>query len=406
MSSLGGPSIVTSGLVLHLDAANVKSFKGEPTVNLITNPIPTSTSNFVVQGGIGTSTYDSTINAVRWVRTSYETWGAFYHNSSLANYLFDTTATYSISFKWKYGPSHSATYSTYFNIIQDNGQNTIMGNYVLTTYSTLLSDGWYYFKTSGIPANPGITQTGLAPGFRIITGSQSGITDIYWKNLQFEKKTYSTPFVNGTRGTTVATSGGWIDRSGNSNSGQILNGPTYSSLKGGSISFNGTNSSYVTCPLSSTIQSINTNNALTISVFIKVASTSEYRDFVGVSKVSGNNPFVLRANIGNQYFFDWEVGGVRAQNTYPGTTSDILNKWVQLTATIGDGSVKIYSNGLQVGSTVAVSGSIKTIDSDFRVGMLGYNYFVGSISNTQLYNRALSATEVLQNYNATKSRFI
>ena len=202
----------------------------------------------------------------------------------------------------------------------------------------------------------------------------------------------------------------WYGRAGNLNGGVVNNGtlvnsPTFDSGNKGSIVYNGTNQ-YVTCPLSSTIQSINTNNALTISTFIKTTSTSEYRDFVGVNKVSGNNPFVLRANIGNQYFFDWEVGGVRAQNTYPGTTSDILNKWVQLTATIGDGSVKIYSNGLQVGSTVAVSGSIKTIDSDFRVGMLGYNYFVGSISNTQLYNRALSATEVLQNYNATKSRFI
>jgi len=201
----------------------------------------------------------------------------------------------------------------------------------------------------------------------------------------------------------------WYDRSGNLNggvvnNGTLVNGPTFSSSNSGSIVFDGTNKS-VTCPLSSTIQSINTNNALTISVFIKVASTSEYRDFVGVSKVSGNNPFVLRANIGNQYFFDWEVGGVRAQNTYPGTTSDILNKWVQLTATIGSGSVKIYSNGLQVGSTVTVSGSIKTIDSSFQVGNLGYNYFNGSISNVQMYNKELSATEVLQNFNATRSRF-
>jgi len=202
----------------------------------------------------------------------------------------------------------------------------------------------------------------------------------------------------------------WYDRSGNLNggvvnNGTLVNGPTFSSLNSGSIVFDGA-SKYLACPLSSTIQSINTNNALTISVFIKVTSTSEYRDFVGVSKVSGNNPFVLRANIGNQYFFDWEVGGVRSQNTYPGTTSDILNKWVQLTATIGGGSVKIYSNGLQVSSTSTVSGSIKTIDSPFQIGNLGYNYFLGNISNTQLYNRALSGTEILQNYNALKSRFI
>jgi hypothetical protein len=196
----------------------------------------------------------------------------------------------------------------------------------------------------------------------------------------------------------------WLDKSGYGNNGTLVNGPTFDSQNGGSIIFDGTNDR-VDCPLSSTIQSINTNNSLTISTFIKVASSSEYRDFVGVNKTSGNNPFTFRASIGNVYFFDYEIGGIRTTKIYPGTTSDILNKWVQLTATIGENSVKLYLNGIQVGTTTTVSGNIKTIDSDFRIGNLGYNVFFGSVSTTQLYNRALSAQEILQNYNATKSRF-
>jgi hypothetical protein len=35
----------------------------------------------------------------------------------------------------------------------------------------------------------------------------------------------------------------------------------------------------------------------------------------------------------------------------------------------------------------------------------GFAKFTGNIASVQIYNRALSATEVLQNYNATKSRF-
>ena len=196
----------------------------------------------------------------------------------------------------------------------------------------------------------------------------------------------------------------WFDKSGYGNNGTLVNGPTFDSLNGGSIIFDGTNDR-VDCPLSSTIQSINTNNSLTISTFIKVASSSEYRDFVGVNKTSGNNPFALRASIGNVYFFDYEIGGIRTTKLYPGTTSDILNKWVQLTATIGENSVKLYLNGIQVGTTTTVSGNIKTIDSGFQIGALGYNVFFGSVSTTQLYNRALTASEVLQNYNATKSRY-
>ena len=33
-------------------------------------------------------------------------------------------------------------------------------------------------------------------------------------------------------------------------------------------------------------------------------------------------------------------------------------------------------------------------------------YFTGYIPQTSIYNRALSSAEVLQNYDATKSRFI
>ena len=396
MSSLGGPSIVTSGLVLHLDAANVKSFKGEPTVNLITNPIPTSTSNFVVQGGIGTSTYDSTINAVRWVRTSYETWGAFYHNSSLANYLFDTTATYSISFKWKYGPSHSATYSTYFNIIQDNGQNTIMGNYVLTTYSTLLSDGWYYFKTSGIPANPGITQTGLAPGFRIITGSQSGITDIYWKNLQFEKKTYSTPFVNGTRGTNVTTGGGWLDRSGNGNHGEVINGPTYNSLKGGSIVFDGSND-YLSV-LSSTSWALTTSS--TVSIWCN--PTNSIGHAICFDKGSWLGWYFSMSG----FFLYCGQAGADQVTTFGTMTYGV---WQNLTVVVDREGLyfKTYKNGVFVAQTAIVQPAINYASTLYLGCRGGYdNFHNGKTSNLHLYNRALSATEVLQNYNATKSRFI
>ena len=202
----------------------------------------------------------------------------------------------------------------------------------------------------------------------------------------------------------VSGSTTWRDMSGNGNSGSLVNGPTFNSGNGGSIVFDGINKR-VSCPLSPSIQSINTTNALTLSTFIQINFTNENRDLIGINKLSGNNPFIFRANISNGYFFDCEIGGVRTTNSYPGTTSTILNKWVQLTATIGNNLVKIYLNGLQVGSTATISGNIKTLDADFRVGDLGYNYFKGNISNTQLYNRALSATEILQNYNATKTRF-
>jgi hypothetical protein len=72
----------------------------------------------------------------------------------------------------------------------------------------------------------------------------------------------------------------------------------------------------------------------------------------------------------------------------------------------------LYSNGISIPGTLAGSyGTIYTSTVPVRLGVYRNlsgafaSYLSGNISNVQIYNRALSATEVLQNYNATKSRF-
>jgi hypothetical protein len=68
----------------------------------------------------------------------------------------------------------------------------------------------------------------------------------------------------------------------------------------------------------------------------------------------------------------------------------------------------LYKNGYQVGTSFTTAtppasstfnGVIGDEQSDFATP------FKGNISSVQIYNRALSAIEILQNYNATKSRF-
>ena len=207
----------------------------------------------------------------------------------------------------------------------------------------------------------------------------------------------------------------WKDISWNGNNGSLINfgvgvggNPAiqtiWTSSNGGSILFDGINDEVI-CPLSTSIQSINTTNQLTLSCFIKINFTSQYRDIVGIKKVSGENPFVFRIHENNQYFFDSDVGGIRRLVVYSGTSNDILNQWVQLTATIGNNIIYIYKNGVQI-SSLSVSGNIKTLDSNFgSMYDMGYGPYSGNISNIMLYNRALSSTEVLQNYNALKGRF-
>jgi hypothetical protein len=87
-----------------------------------------------------------------------------------------------------------------------------------------------------------------------------------------------------------------------------------------------------------------------------------------------------------------------------------INNWVQVCVTYSTitSTVILYKNGYQVGSTAT---SVSTIVGSSFKGVIGdedasiTTPFKGNISNLQIYNRDLSATEVLQNYNATKSRF-
>jgi hypothetical protein len=67
-----------------------------------------------------------------------------------------------------------------------------------------------------------------------------------------------------------------------------------------------------------------------------------------------------------------------------------------------------YFNGIKFGVTTSyiASGTTSNFSIGSYVGPFGTQVFNGNIANVQIYNRELTAQEVLQNYNALKSRFI
>lgn len=94
------------------------------------------------------------------------------------------------------------------------------------------------------------------------------------------------------------------------------------------------------------------------------------------------------------------------------TSTPELNKWYHMMGTSsGTSDHKLYLNGIQV-QTDATSVSVPTVAGNvkYRIGVFGgfgsgSNYHNGYIANVKLYNRALSAEEVLQNFNAHRGRF-
>ena len=86
------------------------------------------------------------------------------------------------------------------------------------------------------------------------------------------------------------------------------------------------------------------------------------------------------------------------------------NNWFQVVGTYISGTRRLYVNGI-LASSDSQTGTIGTNTNGASIGVFGgFNgvrgyYYNGNISTVKVYNRALSQAEILQNYNAQKTRF-
>jgi hypothetical protein len=200
----------------------------------------------------------------------------------------------------------------------------------------------------------------------------------------------------------------WTDLSGRGNNGTLTNGPTYSSANGGSLLFDGTND-YVS---SSVIPSITTVYNTTIECFVNVTRNSA-GPFVHLEN-TGSNGYgfgigsVGYSSPGSNFIFETPFTFVRTSLytfTYDG--------WHHIVITAGSGNTewRLYVNGTQSGTQFTQG--VSNITSGSAYVTLGrrleypstYSYGACQISNVKVYNRALSAVEIQQNYYATKPRY-
>ena len=201
----------------------------------------------------------------------------------------------------------------------------------------------------------------------------------------------------------------WRDLSGNNNTGTLTNGPTFSAANMGSIVFDGTND-YVNVPYN---VNLNPSSNISVSLWLTLTATdTTIRNPIELSAASDELYFILwRADLSPKRW-GWGVkqsNGTTAETTSTATTFS-TNTWynIALVANSSAGQVYFYYNGI-LDSGVAYNGTIKqNASAILSIGSDQGNtrrYWQGNISNTLIYNRALSTAEVLQNYNATKSRF-
>lgn len=196
----------------------------------------------------------------------------------------------------------------------------------------------------------------------------------------------------------------WLDKSGYRNNGTLTNGPTYSSLNGGSIVFDGTND---TVNIGASSKYLSTYHAYEVWIKTSGLGSNTQSGLLGIS-------FGLTINLQSNGSFNYLVYSNEASAyIINGTTTGLNlldNNWHHIVCTRGVSAYGMYVDGIlnRTGSPGSWTGTNIWAAMDAQIGNNPNNVnllYMGAIAIVKVYNKALSAQEVLQNYNATKSRF-
>lgn len=416
MAYFRGPNIVTSGLTLYLDAGNEKSFRGEPTTNLLLYSEEFDNGywgkiNVSITSG-ATISPDGTLSADLWTNSN-ATNHQFYraHNSS------SVVRTLSVYVKkTMYRGCYLGAYSNNFAVYYDLDTTSVCKiNSPITGVTgsiQYISDGWFRISASfpsiAVEIHIGFldsayTSTSTSPW---AVSTVIGTSGYFWGS-QLEANSYVTPYikstsVNGTRGSTVATGGGLIDLSRNSNNGS-LSGVTYSSSSSnmGSLVFNGINN-YIATTYGKDINPYLT--PISFNLWIKIDSISASPQMIiSTGQSRGNGNFSMRMYIAiYSGFWDWGIQGTSW------TLGNVVanTNWNFISIVLGT-DAKFYLNGVLLYNRS--TNNTFVLNDNFWLGthdVAGDYPCNGHMGSFQLYNRYLTQSEILQNYNATKSRFI
>jgi len=195
----------------------------------------------------------------------------------------------------------------------------------------------------------------------------------------------------------------WRDLSGRTNNFTLNNSPTFSNTVLGSFSFDGANDY-------GTISTIPEVSNCTYTLWLKWNSIAANQGIFGNENIlNGTNSVGIRRRSNNNYWLSQGVG--QATIVSSSLSADFVSNWHSLSGTTDGSFGRIYINGVLT-SQASYNGTnsntgrytIGAVDYDGVGGQI-YEYFNGNIASIMVYNRALSASEVLQNYNATKTRF-
>ena len=189
----------------------------------------------------------------------------------------------------------------------------------------------------------------------------------------------------------------WTDLSSNGRNGTLTNGPTYSATNGGSIVFDGTND-FVQCLGSLTV---------TAATFVSwIRRNGNQNQYDGILFSRGTNTTGMNFQVSNQLGYHWNDNintyGWQSGLTIPDLTWCMIAVSVTSTAAI---AYLCQSSGITTATNTVSHGSSFLNDIKLAQDDAGGRFFTGNIAIAQLYNTALSAGQISQNFTADRARF-
>jgi hypothetical protein len=191
----------------------------------------------------------------------------------------------------------------------------------------------------------------------------------------------------------------WVDISKNGNNGTLFGSPSFSN---GIISFDGVDDYVQTAS-----NNIANNSSFTLECWIRITTlNSTYRPLIdGGNLGTGTLGFTLAIDNTNRLFIAANAGYVSVTNSL------VTNTWYHVVGTAQLGtpySFSLYVNG--TAGTVFASSTTNSLTNNvtyYRIGQnaTGSMRFVGSFPVAKVYNRALTASEISQNFEALRGRY-
>ena len=362
MACAAGPNIVEDGLVFYYDMENTqKSWKGKPT----TNVVPTNLSTYTVDNGC-----------------SVVATGEYYRGNPVYRATFPAGTLPRFRWNFSYSAGQTFTGSVYYRSVSGNQSNPAL-YFREINFGNSYAQVNFDYTTEWTKKEITHTFAGTGTSMFLFYRSSSNTTIPIVIDLalpQVEQNSFATPFVNGTRSDTQAI----VDLvGGNTVTAQSL---TYNSDN--TFEFDGIND-YIDCG------SIPMTGKLTASAWVKLNATGIFQHILD----SSNNSWHLAILSTNRPYL---YNAVTNHGAAPPLS---VNTWYMITGVQGT-TLDLYINGALAQS---IASNVNVTTNNVFVGAWQeppvQRYFNGNIDNAQIYNRALSAAEVQQNFNALRGRY-